>query len=60
MPTVTQTVQEVKVKKEKRVSWTEDTIDNEHMNKKSSKVCCIFYKEGGNNCRHNKNKYDRI
>merc|ERR1712087_711898 len=26
------------------VRWTEDTVDNEHMNKKSSKKCCIFHK----------------
>lgn len=27
----------------KRVSFTEDTVDNEHMNKKKSKKCCIFH-----------------
>lgn len=26
------------------VQWTEDTIDNEHLGKKSSKKCCIFHK----------------
>lgn len=26
------------------VRWTDDVIDNEHMNKKKSKVCCIFHK----------------
>lgn len=25
------------------VRWTEDVVDNEHMNKKKSKVCCIFH-----------------
>ncbi|XP_051123848.1 protein phosphatase 1 regulatory subunit INH3-like [Andrographis paniculata] len=29
----------------KRVSWKEGTVDNEFMNKKSSKKCCIFHKE---------------
>ncbi|CUS49623.1 LAQU0S24e00562g1_1 [Lachancea quebecensis] len=30
--------------KEKReVRWKEDVVDNEHMNKKKSKVCCIFH-----------------
>ena len=29
-------------KKEKRVTWTEDTIDNEHMGKKKSNICCIY------------------
>lgn len=29
---------------EKReVRWKEDVVDNEHMNKKKSKVCCIFH-----------------
>eukprot|EP00375_Theileria_parva_P001710 XP_764385.1 hypothetical protein [Theileria parva strain Muguga] len=27
---------------EKSVTWAQNTIDNEHMNKKSSKSCCIF------------------
>ncbi|UJR14819.1 hypothetical protein I4U23_001806 [Adineta vaga] len=27
-----------------RVRWTEETIDNEHMNKKKSKCCCIYTK----------------
>ncbi|CDO55449.1 hypothetical protein DV495_000594 [Geotrichum candidum] len=26
------------------VRWTDDVIDNEHMNKKKSKICCIFHK----------------
>ena len=30
---------------EKRVSWSEDTINNEGMGKKSSKKCCIFHKK---------------
>merc|ERR1711870_136968 len=25
-------------------AWTEDTVDNEHMNKKKSKKCCIYSK----------------
>ncbi|XP_045542880.1 E3 ubiquitin-protein ligase PPP1R11 [Papilio machaon] len=28
----------------KKVGWTEDTVDNEHMNKKKSKCCCIYEK----------------
>lgn len=31
--------------RKKKVTWTEDTVDNEFMNKKSSKKCCIFHKE---------------
>eukprot|EP00605_Chrysophyceae_sp_TOSAG23-4_P001016 GSChrysophyteH1.ASY1.ANO1.1117.1 assembled CDS len=26
------------------VRWTEDTIDNEHLGRRSSKRCCIFHK----------------
>ena len=26
------------------VKWTEDTLDNENMGKKSSKRCCIYHK----------------
>ena len=28
----------------KGVSWTETTVDNEHLNKKKSKCCCIYKK----------------
>ncbi|PVU85146.1 hypothetical protein BB559_001577 [Furculomyces boomerangus] len=28
-----------------QVRWTEDTVDNENMNKKKSKICCIFKKQ---------------
>ncbi|CAG5048143.1 unnamed protein product [Parnassius apollo] len=28
----------------KKVVWTEDTVDNENMNKKKSKCCCIYEK----------------
>lgn len=26
-----------------RVRWTNDVVDNEHMGKKKSKICCIFH-----------------
>ena len=29
---------------EKRVTWHESVIDNEHMNKRKSNKCCIFHK----------------
>lgn len=32
-----------KLKKKPLVRWTEDTVDNEHMNKKKTKICCIFH-----------------
>lgn len=30
---------------EKHVTWDEKVINNEHMNKKKSKNCCIFCKK---------------
>lgn len=27
-----------------KITWTEDTVDNEHLGRKSSKRCCIFHK----------------
>ncbi|XP_010414143.1 PREDICTED: type 1 phosphatases regulator YPI2-like [Camelina sativa] len=32
-------------RKKKKVSWKEGTVDNEFMQKKSSKKCCIFHKQ---------------
>ncbi|CAM6099326.1 unnamed protein product [Calypogeia fissa] len=29
----------------KKVSWDVETVDNEHMQKKSSKICCVFHKK---------------
>ncbi|KAI5148427.1 hypothetical protein ENBRE01_0308 [Enteropsectra breve] len=47
-------------KKEKKVSWTAETIDNEHMNKKSSKICCIHHSKYEKDCLdRTKNKYER-
>lgn len=31
----------------KKVSWTAGTVDNEFLNKKSSKKCCMFHKDHG-------------
>lgn len=31
-------------RRKKKVSWQAGTVDNEFMNKKSSKKCCIFHK----------------
>ncbi|CAL8083358.1 unnamed protein product [Orchesella dallaii] len=33
-----------KPKNKKKVVWTEETVDNEHMNKRKSKCCCIYKK----------------
>lgn len=33
-----------KTKSNRRVSWTTETVDNEFMNKKKSKCCCIYHK----------------
>ncbi|XP_044482121.1 protein phosphatase 1 regulatory subunit INH3-like [Mangifera indica] len=32
-------------RRKKKVTWKEGTVDNEFMQKKSSKKCCIFHKE---------------
>lgn len=47
----------LKLKKPRHVTFTEDTIDNEHLNKKKSKMCCIFH-SSGNECM-DRNKYER-
>uniref|UniRef100_A0A8C9UNR5 E3 ubiquitin-protein ligase PPP1R11 n=1 Tax=Spermophilus dauricus TaxID=99837 RepID=A0A8C9UNR5_SPEDA len=33
-----------KGKSDKRVEWSSDTIDNEHLGRRSSKRCCIYEK----------------
>ncbi|KAL5012562.1 hypothetical protein ScPMuIL_011113 [Solemya velum] len=33
-----------KPKNDKKVKWTTETVDNEHMDKKKSKCCCIYEK----------------
>ncbi|EAT40594.1 AAEL007679-PA [Aedes aegypti] len=33
-----------KPRTDKKVQWTNGTVDNEHMNKKKSKCCCIYVK----------------
>ncbi|XP_014774441.1 E3 ubiquitin-protein ligase PPP1R11 isoform X2 [Octopus bimaculoides] len=33
-----------KVKNSKKVKWTNDTVDNEGLNRKKSKCCCIYEK----------------
>jgi protein phosphatase 1 regulatory subunit 11 len=30
----------------RRVTWKEDTVDNEHANKRKSNICCIFHPSG--------------
>eukprot|EP01054_Gregarina_sp_Poly1_P010096 Gregarina_sp_Poly_1__10095@NODE_684_length_6787_cov_55_603423_g510_i1_p2_GENE_NODE_684_length_6787_cov_55_603423_g510_i1NODE_684_length_6787_cov_55_603423_g510_i1_p2_ORF_typecomplete_len130_score14_49PPI_Ypi1/PF07491_11/3_3e23GEN1_C/PF18380_1/0_088_NODE_684_length_6787_cov_55_603423_g510_i162966685 len=34
----------LRVRPKRRVEWTSDVVDNEAMNKKSSKICCQFHK----------------
>ncbi|KAG9509139.1 E3 ubiquitin-protein ligase PPP1R11, partial [Fragariocoptes setiger] len=43
-PQPSTTIRLTKPKRKKRVEWTSDTVDNEGMNKKSSKCCCIYEK----------------
>uniref|UniRef100_A0A7S1UFI5 Protein phosphatase inhibitor n=1 Tax=Phaeomonas parva TaxID=124430 RepID=A0A7S1UFI5_9STRA len=35
----------LQLKPKPHVQWAKDVVDNEHMNKKSSKRCCIFHKQ---------------
>lgn len=37
----------------RRVRWSQETIDNEHLNKKKSNICCIFHPQ-------NENEYEKI
>ncbi|KAL0265803.1 UNVERIFIED_CONTAM: hypothetical protein PYX00_011518 [Menopon gallinae] len=41
----------------KKVSFTEDTVDNEHLGRRKSKACCI--RHINNECR-DRNKYERV
>ncbi|XP_018320711.1 E3 ubiquitin-protein ligase PPP1R11 isoform X2 [Agrilus planipennis] len=34
----------VKPKSDRKVKWTSETVDNEDLNKKKSKCCCIYTK----------------
>lgn len=40
----------------RRVTWAEGTVDNEHLGKKKSKICCIFCSR---NEDRERNKYER-
>ena len=62
----TETVVKLKKPKSKGVKWDKSAVDNEHMGKKSSKVCCIYHKpkafgesDSEDECSHDKNAYDR-
>ena len=35
----------LKIRKKKKVTWHKSVIDNEHMNKRKSNICCIFHKK---------------
>jgi protein phosphatase 1 regulatory subunit 11 len=41
---LTLTLQGEQTLQRRRVTFEEGTIDNEHMNKKKSKICCIYKK----------------
>jgi len=32
-------------KEKKKVQWTNETVDNEHLGKKKSKCCCVYVKK---------------
>lgn len=43
-PSVTVKLRKARNRLEKKVSWTEDTVDNEGLGKKKSKCCCVYQK----------------
>lgn len=44
LQTVTETLVMMELKQKMNVQWTEDTVDNEGLNKRKSKICCIYEK----------------
>lgn len=44
-PTPQQETVTLVLRPRKKVSWNAETVDNEHMQKKSSKICCVFHKK---------------
>ncbi|CDW91445.1 UNKNOWN [Stylonychia lemnae] len=47
--TITQTqsqpqIHTFEIKKKQSIKWAEDTIDNEHLGRKKSKICCQYEK----------------
>ncbi|AHL30100.1 protein phosphatase inhibitor [Encephalitozoon intestinalis ATCC 50506] len=55
--TVTVTKMKLKLIKTRRVTWTKETVDNEGLGKKKSKICCIYCSKGKD---RDKNKYERL
>ncbi|SCU78247.1 LAME_0A03862g1_1 [Lachancea meyersii CBS 8951] len=53
-----QQTRELKGDQRSKVHWKEDVVDNEHMDKKKSKICCIFHPQQhfenpeGHECDH--------
>ncbi|KAI9486801.1 MAG: phosphatase inhibitor-domain-containing protein [Benjaminiella poitrasii] len=35
---------DMNTRRQRAIQWDENVIDNEHMNKKKSKICCIYHK----------------
>lgn len=54
--TITKHVKLRLVNRPRRVTWTEETIDNEHMGRRKSKICCIYCSKDKD---RKKNKYER-
>mmetsp|Transcript_15360 Transcript_15360/g.23123 ORF Transcript_15360/g.23123 Transcript_15360/m.23123 type:complete len:106 (-) Transcript_15360:112-429(-) len=45
-PTETEQKQRLVLRlREKKVTWDEEVVNNEHLGRKSSKRCCIFHKQ---------------
>lgn len=53
---VVETVVVLRLRRRPQVRFTDETIDNEHLNRKKSKVCCIKHPDNSKKCV---NKYER-
>lgn len=44
----------------RQIQWAEDVVDNEHLGRKKSNICCIYRKEGEECCSSDddKNMYE--
>ena len=45
------------VHKPRQVTWTKETVNNEGMGRRKSKICCIYCSKGKDK---SKNRYERL
>ena len=44
-PTLKLRLTQTKQKERRKVQWSSETVDNEHLGRKKSKCCCVFVKK---------------